>query len=90
MSYRADNSLDGVVSLETLEHIDLRACRSYLSKASKWIKPGGILVASSPIGLKMANPSITNPFHINEQKKSDLLQMFNQLLPNFKLFFHQR
>ena len=90
--YLADNSLDGVVSLETLEHIDLRACRSYLSKASKWIKPGGILVASSPmLRFKNGKPFITNPYHINEQKKSDLLQMFNQLLPNFKLhFFHQK
>jgi 2-polyprenyl-3-methyl-5-hydroxy-6-metoxy-1,4-benzoquinol methylase len=87
-----EESLDGVVSLETLEHIELEACESYLSKAQRWIKPGGLLIASSPmLRFKNGKPFVTNPYHINEQKRSDLISMFKKLLPNFRLlFFHQK
>lgn len=88
----ADNSLDGVVSLETLEHIDLGSCRHYVQSIGKWLKPGGILVASSPmLRFRDGKPYVTNPYHINEQPRQQLLQMFNDLLPDFQLtFFHQK
>ena len=87
-----DKSLDGVVSLETLEHIDLGSCRNYLKNIANWIKPGGILVASSPmLRFKNGMPFITNPYHINEQPKEALLGMFKELLGDFQLhFFHQK
>lgn len=87
-----DKSLDGVVSLETLEHIDLGSCRNYLKNIAGWIKPGGILVASSPmLRYKNGKPFITNPYHINEQPKEALLGMFKELLGDFRLhFFHQK
>ena len=44
-----DDSLDGVVSLETLEHIDIGSCETYLKNVGRWTKPGGILIASSPM-----------------------------------------
>lgn len=87
-----DKSLDGVVSLETLEHIDLGSCRNYLKNVANWIKPGGILIASSPmLRFKNGAPFITNPYHINEQPKKALLKMFKELLSDFQLhFFHQK
>jgi 2-polyprenyl-3-methyl-5-hydroxy-6-metoxy-1,4-benzoquinol methylase len=87
-----DASLDGVVSLETLEHIDLGSCKRYVKSAGKWIKPGGILVASSPmLRFRNGKPYVTNPYHINEQPKQQLIQMFTDLLPDFTLtFFHQK
>ena len=87
-----DNSLDGVVSLETLEHIDLGSCKRYVKSIRKWIKPGGILVASSPmLRFRDGKPYVTNPYHINEQPRQQLIQMFNDLLPDFRLtFFHQK
>jgi 2-polyprenyl-3-methyl-5-hydroxy-6-metoxy-1,4-benzoquinol methylase len=87
-----DDSLDGVVSLETLEHIDIGSCETYLKNVGRWIKPGGILIASSPmLRYRNGKPYITNPFHINEQPKKQLLKMFKDLLPGFQLtFFHQK
>ena len=86
------NSLDGVVSLETLEHIDIGSCKTYLRNIRRWIKPGGILVASSPmLRYRNGKPYVTNPYHINEQKKQKLLQMFHDLLPDFQMtFFYQK
>lgn len=88
----SDNSLDGVVSLETLEHIDIGSCTNYIKNIRKWIKPGGILVASSPmLRFRNGKPYVTNPYHINEQPKKQLLKMFHDLLPDFQLtFFHQK
>lgn len=87
-----ENSLDGVVSLETLEHIDLGSCKRYVKSIARWIKPGGILVASSPmLRFRNGKPYVTNPYHINEQPKQQLIQMFSDLLPGFNLtFFHQK
>ncbi|MFL6871544.1 MAG: methyltransferase domain-containing protein [Candidatus Azotimanducaceae bacterium] len=86
------NSLDGVVSLETLEHVDIGSCRTYIKNIRRWIKPGGILVASSPmLRYRNGKPYVTNPFHINEQPKKELLEMFHSLLPDFQMtFFHQK
>lgn len=85
------NSFDMVVSFETLEHIDNRACRNFLCSIAQWVKPGGILVASSPmLRYKNNQPYVTNPYHINELPRAELLVMFKELLPGFVLhFYHQ-
>ena len=84
-------SFDAVVSLETLEHIPYDVCRDYLLDISKWVKPGGILIASSPmLRYKDGKPYVTNPYHINELARADLLDMFKTCLPGFVLhLYHQ-
>jgi len=88
----ADESFDAVVTLETLEHVPNDVCRRFLEHVSHYIKPGGIIIASSPM-LRYQNgePYITNPYHINELPRSELLAMFESLLPNFELhYYHQK
>ncbi|WP_028862526.1 methyltransferase domain-containing protein [Psychromonas aquimarina] len=88
----AANSFDAVVSLETLEHVPNDVCRQYLSNIDKFLKPGGMVVASSPmLRYRNGQPYITNPYHINEQPKAELLAMFKTLLPDYVLhFYHQK
>lgn len=87
----SEASFDAVVTLETLEHITHDMCRQFLKNIRYYLKPGGILIASSPmLRYKNNQPYITNPYHINELPREELLAMFNSLLPDFTLhFYHQ-
>ena len=88
----ADASFDAVITLETLEHVTNNVCRQFLKNIRRYLKPGGILIASSPmLRYKNGLPYITNPYHINELPRQELLSMFNTLLPDFTLhFYHQK
>jgi 2-polyprenyl-3-methyl-5-hydroxy-6-metoxy-1,4-benzoquinol methylase len=74
--------VDAVVTLETLEHIPRDVCRRFLQDAGCWLRPGGVLVASSPmLRYRNGEPYITSPFHVNEMPRAELLAMFEELLP---------
>ncbi|MDP2324557.1 MAG: class I SAM-dependent methyltransferase, partial [Gammaproteobacteria bacterium] len=85
-------SLDSVVSLETLEHIPIEACLRFLMAAGCWIKPGGVLVASSPmLRYRDGKPYVTSPYHVNEMPRDELLPMFRDALPGYQIYcYHQR
>ena len=88
----AQDSFDAVVSLETLEHVPRDVCESYLRNIVQWLKPGGILVCSSPM-LRYSNgkPYVTNPYHINELPRDELIQMLEQHNEHLQLnYFHQK
>ena len=85
-----DASFDVVVSIETLEHLPNTICREYLQDIGGWLKQGGILIASSPmLRYRDGRPYVTNPYHINEMPRSELLDMFETSLPGFvfQLFY---
>lgn len=70
------NTLDAVVMLETIEHLPPDVCREFLTRAAGWVKPGGVVVASSPmLRYKDGKPYVTSPFHINELPRKELLQL---------------
>lgn len=78
------SSFDVIVSIETLEHLPNKVCRGYLHDIASWLKPGGVLIASSPmLRYRDGKPFVTSPYHINEMPKDDLLSMFEKSLPNF-------
>jgi len=78
------NSFDAIVSIETIEHIPLSICRRYLLACDSWLKPGGLLFASSPmLRFRNGSPFVTNPYHINEMKKEDLLELFHSVFSNY-------
>jgi 2-polyprenyl-3-methyl-5-hydroxy-6-metoxy-1,4-benzoquinol methylase len=86
-----DASFDVIVSIETLEHLPNAICREYLHDIGCWLKKGGILIASSPmLRYRDGKPYVTNPYHINEMPRSELLDMFEMSLPGFVFqFFYQ-
>jgi 2-polyprenyl-3-methyl-5-hydroxy-6-metoxy-1,4-benzoquinol methylase len=85
-------SLGAVVTLETLEHLDHATAARYLAQISTWLVPGGVVVASSPmLRYQDGKPFVTNPYHINEMPKSDLLKTVSASLPGFTVhFYHQK
>lgn len=84
--------LDAVVSLETLEHVPPRVCIQFLRNAAHWLQKGGVLVASSPmLRYRDGRPFVTNPYHVNEMPKDELVRMFACALPGYLLhYYHQR
>lgn len=88
---RADG-LDAVVTLETLEHVPEDVCRTFLYDVGRWIKPGGVLVASSPmLRYRDGKPFVTSPYHVNELPTVLLVQMFYDCLPGYTIHhYHQR
>ena len=80
MTY-ADDTFDLVVSFETIEHIP--AAADFLKEIHRVLKPGGLLVISTPNGL-VTNPSKgkpSNPYHVYEFDPSELQQL---LIPYFE------
>jgi 2-polyprenyl-3-methyl-5-hydroxy-6-metoxy-1,4-benzoquinol methylase len=79
---RPAGGLGAVVTLETLEHVPLNVAHRFLRDHGRWLIPGGVLVASSPmLRYRDGQPYITSPFHVNEMPKAGLLAMFEELLP---------
>ncbi len=84
-------SLNAVVSLETLEHLPPDVGQAYMKGIGDWLKPNGILFASSPmLRYRDGKPYVTNPYHINEMPRATLLTFIESTFPNFIVqFFHQ-
>ena len=69
----ADDSMDAIVSLETIEH--LRNQNAFLMRCHSILKPGGRLILSMPNG-RFDNH--TNPYHINEIEPKKLIAMLRK------------
>jgi len=68
----ADASFDVITSFETLEHLHERA--TFLAELSRVLKPGGILLLSTPNAnySQPVNGIPANPFHIHEYTPDEL------------------
>jgi ubiquinone/menaquinone biosynthesis C-methylase UbiE len=77
-----DGTLDAVVTLETIEHLPPDVCRKFLAGCARWVKPGGVVVASSPmLRYRDGQPYVTSPYHINELPRGELLTMLVETFP---------
>jgi len=88
----ADDNFDLVVSIETLEHVEAEVCNDFLKKISRWIKPGGMLIASTPmLRYQDGKPYVTNPYHINEMPKDEMIELFGDIFDGFTVhYYHQK
>lgn len=84
-----DNYFDVGVSIETIEHVSNDVASKFLKKLASWVKPGGIIVISSPM-LRYVDgkPYITNPYHINEMPRSEFLELCGEVMPDYKFHFY--
>jgi ubiquinone/menaquinone biosynthesis C-methylase UbiE len=81
-------SIDVVVSLETIEHHDKHD--EMLLEIKRILKPNGILIVSSPNRLFFAQiPNYSNPFHIKELDFDELNILLNRYFNNV-YFYGQR
>lgn len=73
----ADNSVDVVVSFETIEHVDAAAQLQFMAEIARVLKPDGLLIMSSPNKAEYTDKRhFDNTFHVREmyaQEFADLL-----------------
>lgn len=76
-----DNHFDAVISFETLEHVANQ--ENVLFEFKRVLKPGGLLIISSPDREIITEKSgVNNKFHINELSKKEFVTILRE---NFKL-----
>ena len=69
-----DNSIDVVVSFETIEHHDKH--EEMFLEIKRVLKPDGVLIMSSPDKLNYRDiPKFYNPFHIKELYREEFKQL---------------
>jgi len=67
-------TVDKIVCIETLEHIAKESIQEFIVKLLSYLKRGGDLFISTPVGLD--KPSTCNKFHLNEMSIGTLHGLF--------------
>jgi SAM-dependent methyltransferase len=78
-----DDSFDVVTCFETVEHIDQSAQERFVAEAARVLRPGGLLIASSP---NRAQYPAGNPFHVRELTPDELEQLARRAFAEVRLF----
>jgi ubiquinone/menaquinone biosynthesis C-methylase UbiE len=83
-----DNSVDAVVSFETLEHFFEH--NKFLREVKRVLRPNGRLIISSP-ERDVYSPleSNANPFHVNELSRVELESLLHSYFQNMGLIFQR-
>ena len=74
-----DNTIDVIVSFETIEHVDLTAQNKFLNEINRVLKKDGVLIISTPnkeVYSDMVN--YNNEYHVSEFTKTGFLEFLNQ------------
>jgi ubiquinone/menaquinone biosynthesis C-methylase UbiE len=83
-----DNTIDVVVSFETIEHHDKHV--EMLQEIKRVLKPDGMLIMSSPDKLNYSDiPKYNNPFHIKELFREEFRSLIKQFFSN-AVFLNQK
>lgn len=75
----ADETLDFVISIEVIEHVD--NVENYLREIERVLKPHGIFVCTTPQRFNSDFNHVRDPFHLHEYTPSELNQL---LLGHFR------
>ncbi|WP_157014691.1 glycosyltransferase [Mesorhizobium xinjiangense] len=80
-----NNSVDVVVSFETIEHHDEH--EQMMSEIKRVLRTDGVLIVSSPDKLEYSEKSgYSNPFHVKELYKRDFFELLSRYFKNFDVF----
>jgi 2-polyprenyl-3-methyl-5-hydroxy-6-metoxy-1,4-benzoquinol methylase len=80
-----DNSVDGVVSFETLEH--LAEHEEMLGEVKRVLRPGGFIILSTPDKLHCTIiPKNHNPFHVLELTREEFSDLLHKTFSHVYLF----
>jgi ubiquinone/menaquinone biosynthesis C-methylase UbiE len=81
-----DNSIDMVVSFETIEHHDEH--HQMIKEISRVLKPNGLLIISSPDKEYYSDLNKTiNPFHVKELYCDELVKLISPFFKNYTLMY---
>lgn len=80
-----DESFDAIVSFETIEHVDFS--EMLVRQYARWLKPGGVLICSTPNQDVMPFDKLKFRFHVKHYTNSELLALLKQAgLSSVELF----
>lgn len=83
-----NNTIDVVISFETIEHVDAVMQKQFLSEISRVLKPNGIMIMSSPDKLTYSDiPNYKNPYHVHELYVNQFKKLIEKYFKNVKLFY---
>lgn len=74
LPFRA-GSFDAVTCLEAIEHVPARAASDFLAECRRVLRPGGILVLSTP--LRKENRHSGNPWHFVEYSEEEIRSLLD-------------
>lgn len=77
-----DNSVDVVVTFETIEHIE--DYRRFMAELARVLKPDGLAIVSTPNDLEFAEG---NHFHLHEFEYNELLSLLGEYFRNIDSYF---
>ena len=82
----ANGTFDAITSFETLEHVSDQT--KMTSEFHRVLKPGGILVISTPDREVSERIGLDNHFHVAELSKREFVELLNRLFTVEQLFGH--
>ncbi len=74
-----------IVCLETLEHV--ADAHAFLAELKRVLRPGGVLVLSTPNRLYSEEHHVRNPYHVREYGEAELRQLLGQFFTRVDLFY---
>lgn len=82
-----DNYFDVTVSIETLEH--LTEPLSFLKEIKRVTKPNGTIIISTPLNETENRFTPSNPYHVREYSKKELIELFDYYFLEYEFFFQK-
>ena len=79
-----DATFDGITSFETIEHLEKQ--REMIGEFHRVLKPGGILVMSSPDRNMSQKLGLDNRFHVAERTKREFVELLSERFTVERLF----
>lgn len=78
-----ENSIDYIVSFETIEHHDKH--EEMMAEFKRVLKPGGLVIISTPAKEIYQHLHIDNPYHVKEITSEDFLALISRYFPFYRI-----
>ncbi|WP_238651032.1 glycosyltransferase [Paenibacillus piscarius] len=85
-----DHSIDILVSLETIEHVDEEAQNKFMKEIQRVLKDDGFLIMSTPDKYWYSDiPNHNNPFHVKEFYEHEYRAFLENYFPNVNFYYQK-
>jgi GT2 family glycosyltransferase/2-polyprenyl-3-methyl-5-hydroxy-6-metoxy-1,4-benzoquinol methylase len=85
-----DQSVDIVVSFETIEHVDEIQQNLFMKEVKRVLKNGGMLIISTPNKLEYSDkPGYKNPFHVKEFYLEEFYRFLQAYFNHVRLYYQK-